>query len=133
METVHRRTCVYQIGYHIVFCTKYRRDVLVGRVADTVKKIVAEVAAEKGFEVATIEAADDHVHLFVSAPPHISISVLVKWIKGITARKLFVQYPTLRKKLYGGHLWNPSFYVGTVGDMSEQVVKKYIESQQKKT
>ncbi len=132
METVHRRTCVYQIGYHIVFCTKYRRDVLVGRVADTVKKIVAEVAAERGFEVATIETGDDHMHLFVSAPPHISISVLVKWIKGITARKLFVQYPSLRKKLYLGHLWNPSFYVGTVGDMSEQVVKKYIESQQKK-
>ncbi len=131
METVHRRTCVYQIGYHIVFCTTYRRDVLVGRVADTVKKIVAEVAAEKGFEVAAIEAADDHVHLFVSAPPRISISVLVKWIKGITARKLFVQYPSLRKRLYRGHLWNPSFYVGTVGDMSEQVVKKYIESQKK--
>ncbi len=131
MKTVHRRTCVYQIGYHIVFCTKYRRDVLVGRVADTVKNIVAEVAAEKGFEVATIEAADDHVRLFVSAPPHISISVLVKWIKGITARKLFVQYPSLRTKLYRGHLWNPSFYVGTVGDMSEQVVKKYIESQKK--
>ncbi len=132
METVHRRTCVYQIGYHIVFCTKYRRDVLAGRVSDMVKKTVAEVAAEKGFEVATMETGDDRVHLFVSAPPHISISVLVKWIKGITARKLFVHYPALRKKLYRGHLWNPSFYVGTVGDMSEQVVKKYIESQKKK-
>ncbi len=132
MEAIHRRTCVFQIGYHIVFCTKYRLGVLTGDLSGEIKKIVASIALEKGFDVSAIETGDDHVRMFVSAPPHISISVLVKWIKGITARKLFLQYPLLRKKLYRGHLWNPSFYVGTVGDMSEKSVKKYIDSQQKK-
>jgi putative transposase len=132
METFHRRTCVYQIGYHLVFCTKYRKDILSGVIADSLKGIIFKTAAEKGFTIATLEANKDHVHLFVSAPPHISISILVKWIKGISARKLFVAHPSLRKKLYRGHLWNPSFYVGTVGDMSENVVRKYIESQTKR-
>ena len=131
MELQHRRTCVYKIGYHIVFCTKYRRPVLTQPIIRTVKLILTDVAKEKGFVAERMEMGSDHVHLFVSAPPHISIAVLVKWIKGITARKLFLAYPELKKKLYRGHLWNPSYYAGTVGDMSEDVVRQYIENQKK--
>ena len=132
MDIIHRRTCVYKIGYHVVFCTKYRQGILNERVARSVKKILLAVAEEKGFAIRQMETGLDHVHLFVSAPPHISISILVKWIKGISARQLFVMRPELKKKLYRGHLWNPSYYVGTVGDVSEKVVKKYIESQKKR-
>ena len=132
MDITHRRTCIYKIGYHVVFCTKYRKDILNERVARSLKKLLLSVAEEKGFAIQQIEAGADHVHLFASAPPHISISILVKWIKGISARQLFVKHPELKKKLYRGHLWNPSYYVGTVGDMSEEVVKKYIESQKKR-
>ncbi len=132
MDTVHRRTCVYKIGYHIVFCTKYRKGIITDSVSRDLKKILLSVASEHDFFIAEMETNRDHVHLFVSAPPHVSISVLVKWIKGVSARKLFLAYPGLKKKLYRGHLWNPSFYVGTVGEMSENTVRKYIESQTKK-
>jgi putative transposase len=132
MKMVHRRTCVYQIGYHIVFCTKYRAKVLTEAVEDALKGIITEASEDHGFEVAEIEVDKDHVHLFVCAPPHISIAILVKWIKGISARKLFVRFPDLKKKLYRGHLWNPSYYVGTVGEMSEDSVRSYIENQKAK-
>jgi putative transposase len=130
MKTVHHKTCVYSIGYHIVFCTKYRRKVLTPQIDGRLKAIIAEMANAKGFEVANIETDLDHVHLFASAPPHITISDLVKWIKGITARKLLLD-PFLKEKM-GGHLWNPSYYVGTVGDMNADVIQRYIENQKQK-
>jgi len=131
MKTVHHRTCVFSIGYHIVFCTKYRRKVLVPKIEEAFKGIVAATGAEKGFETGAIEMGLDHVHLFVSAAPHVPISDLVKWIKGISARKLFVLFPELKKRM-GDHLWNPSYYVGTVGDMSADVVRRYIDGQEEK-
>jgi putative transposase len=132
MEMVHRRTCVYQIGYHIVFCTKYRRKALKGKAWDDCKGIFIRIAEEKGFGISKLEADKDHVHMFVSAPCRISISTLVQWIKGISARRMLQQHPELRRQFYRGHLWNPSYYVGTVGDMSEEVIKRYIESQKSK-
>lgn len=129
MEIVHHRTCVYQIGYHIVFCTKSRAKVLSGVVSDELGNNLYAIAKEYGFEVRHLAIGEDRVHLFVSAPPHISISSIVKWAKGISARKLFMKQPGLKKKLRRGHLWNPSYYVGTVGEISEETVKRYIESQ----
>jgi len=122
MKIIHHRTCVFSIGYHLVFCTKYRRKVLTPKVDAVMKRVVAEMGIEKGFDVSTIENGPDHVHLFVSAPPHVSISDLVKWIKGISARKLLVAFPDLKKRM-GSHLWNP---------MSADVVRKYIENQKEK-
>ena len=131
MKIIHHRTCVFSIGYHLVFCTKYRRKVLTTKVDAALKQVIAETGIEKGFEASAIETGLDHVHLFVSAPPHVSISDLVKWIKGISARKLLVSFPELKKRM-GSHLWNPSYYVGTVGDMSADVVRRYIENQKEK-
>jgi len=129
MEQEHRRTCVYKIGYHVVFCTKYRRPVLVDAVEADLKELLAQCAAEHGFALSHLEVDRDHVHLFASAPPHVSISSLVKILKGASARRLFVRHPELKRHLWRGHLWNPSYYVGTVGDMSADVVARYIASQ----
>jgi putative transposase len=93
------------------------------------KRVLHEIEDEKGFEIKQMETSEDHIHLFVSAPPHVSISTLVKWLKGISARRILKANPSLQKQLYRGHLWNPSYYVGTAGDMSEEVIRKYIESQ----
>lgn len=96
------------------------------------KELVKEIAEEKGFEVSQIEIGEqDHVHIFVSAPPKLSPSLIVKYIKGITARKLFKEFPELKAKLAKGHLWNPSYYIETVGSISEDIIKKYIENQMK--
>lgn len=76
-----------------------------------------------------MEVMPDHVHIFLSAPPKIAPAVIAKILKGASARMLFTQHPELKKKLWGGHLWNPSYYVGTAGDMSKETIQRYIETQ----
>jgi putative transposase len=125
METVQHRTVVFKIGYHVVFCTKYRRKVLAGEVEDYLKAVFLELASDKSFEIASAETGVDHVHLFVSAAPHVALSQIVKWIKGVSVLHLIRKLPALKTRM-GNHLWNPSYYVGTVGDMSADVVNRYI-------
>jgi putative transposase len=132
METKHHRTVVFKIGYHLVFCTKYRRRVLSGEVDEYLKVVIQEVSAEKGFEIGSLETGTDHVHLFVSAAPHVPVSQITKWVKGISALRLLRKFPDLKKRM-GSHLWNPSYYVGTVGDMSADIVRRYIENQKQES
>ncbi len=126
---VSKRTCVYNIGYHIVWSTKYRRNVLSGAVEKRLKELFQEIAIDFGFEVSEFEVMPDHCHLFVTCHPKYSPSDIVKQLKGITARKLFLEFPKIKEKLWGGHLWNPSYSIGTAGDMSKDVVLRYIQNQ----
>jgi len=126
---VSTRGCVYNVYYHMVWSTKYRKKVLVGRVEEKLKGLHRQIAAEHSFDLISQEVMPDHVHLFISAPPKIAPANIVKIIKGTTARKLFLQFPELKKKLWKGHLWNPSYYLGTAGDVSKETIKKYIELQ----
>ena len=129
---IHARTCVYNVNYHIVWSVKYRRKVLTADVEHYMRKLIQEIAHNKGFTVAEFEAGEcDHVHLFVSAPPKLSISLIVQYLKGITGRKLYEKFPELKNKLWNGELWNHSYYVETVGDISEETIRKYIEHQSK--
>ena len=90
------------------------------------------VAADKGFTLHLFEAGEyDHIHCFVSAPPKMSITDLVKYLKGITGRKLMDKYPELKTKLWKGELWNHSYYVETIGSVSEDNIRRYIEKQSK--
>lgn len=121
------RNAVYQTAYHAVWIPKYRKKVLVKDVADRLRGILHEIAQTKGFEILALEIQPDHVHLFFSAPPAIAPSLAIQWFKGITARTLFVEFPSLKKVLRKGHLWAPSFYVGTAGQVSAKTIKRYIE------
>lgn len=132
METKHGRGYVYAIEYHIVWCVKYRHKVLVGEVAEFLKQTLIETAIVYKFRVESLEVVEDHVHVLVSATPQHTIPNMVKVLKGISARKLFLQFPQLKKKLWGGHLWNPSYFVATVSENTESQVKKYIENQNAK-
>lgn len=128
----HARTCVYNVNYHIVWSVKYRRKVLTSEIEGYLKDLFQEIAQEKEFEVAMMEVGEqDHIHVFASAHPKIAPSYIVKMLKGISARKLFLKFPQLKKRLWGGHLWNSSFYIETVGSISEDVIRKYIENQKK--
>ena len=128
----HARTCVYNVNYHIVWSVKYRKDVLDVDIEMYLKELFQEIAIEKGFEVIQIEVGEqDHIHLFASAHPKVAPSYIVKMLKGISARKSFIQFPQLRKKLWGGHLWSNSFYIETIGSISEETIRKYIENQRK--
>lgn len=127
---VHSRTCVYNINYHVVWSVKYRRKVLTKKIETYMQQLAQEIAEEKGFIVHMLEVGEqDHVHCFLSSAPKVSVSYMVKMLKGITARKLFMRYPQLKTKLWKGVLWNHSYYVETIGSVSEENIRKYIEKQ----
>jgi len=131
VELKRNRNSVYQIGYHVVWCTKYRKSILQGKIVDFLKEMFNKIANDNNFVIEKMEIMPDHVHLFVSANPNILIADMLKSLKGVSARLLFKKHPEIKKQLYGGHLWNPSYYVGTVGQISEDTVKRYIEEQKK--
>ncbi len=113
---VHGRTTVYNMNYHIVWSVKYRRKVITPEVEDYMREVIQQIAQDKGFKVDEFESGEmDHVHLFVTAPPKLSPSLVIQYLKGITGRKLFDQFPDLRSRLWQGQLWNHSTYIETVG------------------
>lgn len=127
---VRYRTCVCDINYHIVWSVKYRRKVLTQEIESYLNDLARLIAEEKGFTIKQFEVGDkDHIHAFVSAPPKLSITSIVKYLKRISGRKLFEKFPELRTELWNGELWNHSYYVETVGCICEETVKKYIENQ----
>ena len=131
-ELRHNRTCVFNINYHIVWSTKYRRKVLTPNIENRLKEILINVGKKKGFEIAEIEVVTkDHVHVFVSAIPKISISYIAKMMKGISGRLLLKEFPEITKQLWNDELWNPSYYVETIGSISEEAIKRYIQNQEK--
>jgi putative transposase len=113
----------------MVWSTKYRCKVLVGPIRDRLLKLHEDIAEDKGVVLRAQEVMPDYVHLFITAHPKFSPSQLAKIFKGITAKVLFEEYPELRQKLYRGHLWNPSYYCGTMGDVTRDVIERYIEMQ----
>ena len=103
----HARTCVYNINYHIVWCVKYRRKVLSADISNRLIELLKAVGNEKCFSVVECKVGEnDHVHCFVSAPPKISVTQIVKYLKGISGNQLFREYPQIRKSLWKGQLWN---------------------------
>jgi putative transposase len=121
--------CVYVTWYHLVWSTKYRYPVLVGSVAERVKQILTEVCETRGYELKAQEVMPDHIHLLISIPPAEAVSDAVKVLKGTSARLVFLSHPHLKKRLWGEHLWNPAYYVGTAGEVSQKTIERYIASQ----
>lgn len=119
----------FHVNYHIVWCVKYRRKVLAGKVETRLKDLLHEIAKEKDFIIKSMEIMPDHVHIFASAHPKYAPSYLYKMLKGISARKLFLEFPELKTKLWKGRLWNSATYTETIGHISESTVAKYIEDQ----
>ncbi len=123
-----RSSAAYEINYHIVWCPKYRKPVLVGKVKEFLGDQIKTVAETKGWKVIELEVMPDHIHLFISAPPFEASINMVKILKYVTVKRLFEKFPELREKeFWKGHLWSPSYYVGTVGHVSAETIKKYIE------
>ena len=129
---IHARTCVYNVNYHVVWSTKYRRKVLNYEVESRLKEILLQVAKDKDFIIHEMEVGEqDHIHLFVSSHPKLSISYIVKMMKGISGRLLMREFPEIEKYLWKGELWNPSYYVETIGSVSEESIRRYIQKQEK--
>lgn len=120
-------TTVFCCRYHIIFCPKYRRKVLREPIADRFKQIVMSMQEEQNFYVLGMEVMPDHVHLLLDIDPTIGVNVVVARIKGKTAHILNREFPELTRKL--PTLWTRSKFIATVGSVSLEVVKKYIEGQ----
>ncbi len=114
------RGYVYSIQYHLVWCVKYRHDILTGQVDDDVKKLLTKIAADNDINIIEMESDKDHIHLLIDCKPQHHIPSMVKAFKGLSARFLFQQHPELKSRLWKGHLWNPSYFVATVSDNTQK-------------
>lgn len=123
------RGYVYSIQYHLVWCTKYRRVVLVGDVEQSVRTYLSDVCAQFNVRILAMEMMPDHVHMLVDCSPQVFVPDLVKVLKGASARKLYLAHPDIKRKLWGGHIWNPSYFVCTVSDRTRELVTNYINGQ----
>jgi putative transposase len=126
VDLVINRNCLYQTAYHVIWCPKYP-DTLTGPIATETGTLLEAVCRERGWRVISKQIQPDHIHLFVSIPPAIAVADAVKVLKGVSARHLFQRFPALKKRLWGGHLWSPSYYVGTAGTLSATTIQRYIE------
>ncbi|MCB8506839.1 IS200/IS605 family transposase [Enterococcus durans] len=126
------RGYVYSIQYHVGWCVKYRHDVLTGEIEKSVKKILYDIASEHEFTISEMETDKDHIHLLIECKPQHYIPNMVKALKGVSARRMFIAHPELKAKLWGGHLWNPSYFVATVSEQTEEQIRQYIRNQKKK-
>ena len=120
---------VYTLKYHLVWCPKYRRKVLVDTVADDLRSLLYQKAEQLNVTVEALEIMPDHVHLFISAPPTEAPHRLANQFKGYTSRVLRGKYPELRSRLPS--MWTRSYYIGSIGQVSEKTVKAYIEAQRR--
>lgn len=118
---------VYQIEYHFVWVTKYRYKVLTGEVALRARELVRQTC--EAFEIRIVKGvvSADHIHILASAPPELAPSEIMRRLKGRSASKLFEEYPHLKKRFWGRHLWARGYFCATVGQMTEEMIKEYLE------
>lgn len=133
MDVVSGRGYVYSIQYHIVWCVKYRHKVLEGRVEQRLIELLKQIAEDNGFDILEINTDKDHIHLLINCSPQHYIPNMIKAMKGVSARLLMKEFgDALKRKLWGGHLWNPSYFVATVSENTEEQIRKYIQNQKVK-
>jgi len=118
--------CVYSAKYHVIWCPKYRRRVIGGRVEIRLKQIINDVVGEHGGQVIQLETMPDHVHLLMEVPPTVALSPLIQQMKGRSSRRLRQEFPHLRR---GTALWSPSWFISTVGGAPLEIVRRYVENQ----
>lgn len=123
----HSKTTIFNISYHLIWCTKYRRDLLNEEIQERLKTLLNEKSLELGCDIQIQEVMTDHVHIFVKANPTLAPHYIVQQLKGYTSRILRQEFKSLRSRT--PTLWTRSYYCESIGHISESVVKKYIENQ----
>ena len=120
---------VYDLKVHLVWITKYRKPVLFGNVATRLRDLVREICKSLDVEILKGHVSKDHVHLFVSMPPYLSVSELVKRVKGKTSWKLMSENRKLSKQFWGRHLWARGYFAASSGNVTDEVIMQYIAIQ----
>ena len=120
---------VYDLKYHFVWVTKYRKPVLKGEIAERVRELIREICKANDVEILKGHISKDHVHIFVSVSPHLSVSQLAQSTKGKTSRKMLMEYKSLSRAFWGRHMWARGYFAASSGNVTDEVIMKYIEQQ----
>ena len=119
----------YELKYHLVWITKYRRPVLRGAVGLRTRELIRQTCAALDVEIIKGHVGVDHVHLLVSVPPQVSVSDLMRRIKGRSARLLLAEFEELKRQYWGRHLWARGYFAVSSGNVTDTVIARYIELQ----
>ena len=120
----------YDIEYHIVWTTKYRYRVIVGKIAERTRKLVIQSCNSMNVNIIKGSIGREHIYLLVSCPPSLSVSKLVQQLQGKTSRTLQMEFKELRKRYWGRHLWASGYFCRSVGTVTKNIIKDYIENQE---
>ena len=122
---------VYDIKYHIVWITKYRYKILRGAIAIRLRDLLKQGCEAKGIKILKGSVGVDHVHMLISCPTDLSPSQIAQYLKGRSSHLLQEGFPELKKRYWGQHIWGRGYFCGTVGEVDEETIRKYIENQGK--
>ena len=120
---------LYDCKYHIVWITKYRKKILSGVIAEQVRELIRKICKEHDVEIIKGHVSEDHIHLFVSVPPHLAISKLIQYLKGKSSYKLMQNNKSISQQFWGRHLWGRGYFVATSGNVTDEVIIEYIKNQ----
>lgn len=129
MEYRHGAHTKFEIHLHIVWVTKYRKPLLVGEVGSRVRELIRQVCREQEVDILSGSVSKEHIHVFVSIPPKVTISRLVQRLKGFSSYKLMSEFKHLEKAFWGRHLWARGYFCVSSGQVTDEVIKAYIENQ----
>ena len=119
----------FDLKYHVVWITKYRYKVLTGRVAERTRDLIRQICESRDVAIVRGAVSPDHIHMLLSAPADLSPAKLVQYIKGRSSRRIQDEFPEIRKRYWGQHLWARGYFCATVGTVDEETLKKCIENQ----
>lgn len=119
---------VFYHRYHVVWITKYRFKVLQGAIQKRVREIIRQVCSENGVEIISGVLSSDHVHMFVSIPPSLSVSDFMRKVKGRSSHKVQLEFPALKKRYWGKHFWGRGYFSTTSGAITDDVILQYLDS-----
>jgi putative transposase len=120
----------HDLKVHLIWIPKYRRKILTGQIGEATRELIRQICNQLDIRIISGKVAPDHVHLFVSYPPPLSISNMMQKIKGKSAYKLFQRFPDLRKQFYGCHLWARGYCAVSSGNITDEMVEEYIKNQE---
>ena len=120
---------LFDLKYHLVWITKYRKQVLVGGVAERTRELIREICKSNEVEILKGHVSKDHIHLFVSVPPKLSVSKLMQYLKGKTSHKMLFEFKHLQRQFWGKHIWARGYFAVSSGNVTDEVIMKYIENQ----
>ena len=120
---------LYDLKYHLVWVTKHRKKVLSGAVAERVRELIRAICKTNEVEIIKGHVSRDHIHLFVSVPPKLSISKLMQYLKGKTSHKMLFEFKPLQRQFWGKHIWARGYFAVSSGNVTDEVIMQYIENQ----